>query len=267
MKPIGGGNADQAEIHKFERLADHWWDTRGALKSLHDINPLRLGYIEARLRLGGKRVLDVGCGGGILAEAMARKGARVTGIDLGSANLAVAAAHARRGGLSIVYRQASVEAFAQRCGGRFDLVTCMELLEHVPSAASVVFACRRLVRPGGHVILATINRNPKSYLFAIVGAEYLLRLLPRGTHRYRRFVKPSEIREWARRTGLAWRDVTGLHYNPLTRRYALGGNLHVNYLVHLQRIGNSMPEIIAPKSLIFCSAFCPARRRVARGGR
>lgn len=228
-------NVDAAEVVKFESMADGWWDRRGVLKSLHDINPLRVAYIRSRITLKDRRVLDVGCGGGILAEPLAMDGARVTGIDLGAAHLAVAKQHMRLTGVSIEYRQISVEEMSRGHGGSFDAVTCMELLEHVPDPAAVIRACHALVRPGGDIVLATLNRNPKSFLFAIIGAEVILRLLPKGTHQYRKFIKPLEIRRWAAKAGLECKDFTGLHYNPFTRRYTLGGNLHVNYLAHLKR--------------------------------
>ncbi len=229
-------NVDQAEIAKFEGAAGYWWDRNGALKALHDINPLRLGYIDRRSGgLAGKRVLDVGCGGGLLSEAMADLGADVTGIDMGAAPLAVAEAHRREAGLSIDYRRATAEGFADAHPGAFDVVTCLEMLEHVPRPGSVVAACRDLARPGGDVFFATINRNPKAFIFAIAAAEYLLGFVQRGTHAYRKFIKPSELTAWAEQVGLACLDLTGLHYNPFLRRYTLGGNHHVNYLIHFHR--------------------------------
>lgn len=229
-------NTDPAELAKFEALGAHWWDRQGELKALHDINPLRIGYIEARTPLSGVRVLDVGSGGGIMAEAMARKGAAVTGIDAGKGAVGAARAHAEKSGLSIDYVRTTVESFAQTGRRRFDIVTCMELLEHVPEPEAVVGACSRLVKDGGDVFFATLNRNLKSFLFAIVGAEYLLNLVRRGTHTYRRFIKPAELKSWGEKHGLAWMDSTGLHYNPFSKRYHLGGNLHVNYLMHLKKI-------------------------------
>ena len=196
-----------------------------------------MGYIDRRARLRGKRVLDVGCGGGILAEAMAAHGAEVTGIDAGEDALAVARLHLRQSGLAVDYRLQTAEGFAAEAAGGYDVVACMELLEHVPDPAAIVAACARLVAPGGDVVFATLNRNPKSFLFAIVGAEVLLRLVQRGTHSYRRFVKPAELRRWAEASGLEARDLTGLHYNPFTGRYSLGGNTHVNYLAHFRRKG------------------------------
>jgi len=228
-------NIDPAEIEKFGRMAAHWWDPEGELKPLHDINPLRLHYIRSRTDLTGAEVLDVGCGGGLLSEAMAAAGARVTGIDMGKEPLAAAELHRRKSGLDITYRQATVEETAAHAPGSFDVVTCMELLEHVPRPGSVVAACGDLVKPGGDIIFATLNRNPKSFVFAIVGAEYILGLLEKGTHQYGKFIKPRELAKWAEFTNLTVQDVTGLHYNPFTRRYSLGGNTHVNYLMHLRR--------------------------------
>ncbi len=234
MKPPSD-NIDHLEIAKFEAMAPRWWDRRGALKSLHDINPLRLGYIAGRVRLAGRRVLDMGCGGGLLSEALALAGARVTGVDMGQTPLAVAVLHARQSGLRIDYRCGTAEDLAASQPGSFDVVVCMELLEHVPHPPSIVRACGRLVRPGGDVFFATLNRTFKSFVFAIVGAEYLLRLLPRGTHAFRRFVRPAELTAWGRQAGLAPRDFSGMQYNPFTRRYRLGGGLEVNYLAHFHR--------------------------------
>lgn len=218
------GNVDAAEVAKFEALASRWWDPQSEFKPLHDINPLRLDYIDARSGLAGKRVLDVGCGGGILSESMAHRGAKVTGIDLGEAPLGVARLHAEASGVEIDYRNISVEALAAEQAGEFDIVTCMEMLEHVPDPASVIRACSQLVRPGGYVFFSTLNRTPKSYAFAILGAEYVLRLLPRGTHDYAKFIRPSEMAAWSRESGLEVREQTGLTYNPLTRRYRLVAN-------------------------------------------
>ena len=220
-------NVDPAELEKFSSLAHRWWDPAGEFRPLHDINPLRLEWIARRAELAGAAVLDVGCGGGILAEAMARRGARVTGIDLSDKALRVAQLHLHESKLDIRYEKSSVEDYA----GEFDLVTCMELLEHVPQPASMVAACARLVRPGGRVFFSTINRNPKSYLFAVVGAEYVLGLLPKGTHDYMRFIKPSELLRWSRAAGLRVEEMTGMSYNPITRRYRLGSDCDVNYLV------------------------------------
>ncbi len=226
-------NVDQQEIAKFEQLADRWWDPQGEFKPLHDINPLRIGYIEQRCNgLNGKRVVDVGCGGGILSESLALRGAQVLGIDMAEAPLGVARLHLLESGVAVEYRQCTVETLAAEQPHQFDIVTCLEMLEHVPDPASAVMACARLVKPDGHVIFSTINRNPKAFVFAIIGAEYLLRLLPKGTHDYQKLIRPSELESWSRAAGLTFKDLTGLHYNPLTRHYWLGPGLDVNYLVH-----------------------------------
>jgi 2-polyprenyl-6-hydroxyphenyl methylase/3-demethylubiquinone-9 3-methyltransferase len=229
-------NIDEAEIARFEAMAPVWWDRLGDFKALHDINTLRLNYINDRIPLAGKTVLDAGCGGGILSEAMAALGAAVTGIDMGEAALGVARVHLRKSGLDVDYQQATAEQFAQTHPDRFDVVICLELLEHVPDPASVVAACKTLARPGGDVFFATLNRNLKSFLFAIIGAEYILGLVRRGTHNYRKFIKPAELKDWAMHAGLSLMDLTGLHYNPILRKYTLGGNTHVNYLAHFGRI-------------------------------
>ncbi|GHE19570.1 bifunctional 2-polyprenyl-6-hydroxyphenol methylase/3-demethylubiquinol 3-O-methyltransferase UbiG [Halomonas urumqiensis] len=230
------GNVDPGEIAKFEALASRWWDPQSEFKPLHEINPLRLDFIDARAGLAGKRVLDVGCGGGILSEAMAQRGATVTGIDLGEAPLAVARLHAEESGVEVSYRHVSVETLATDDPASFDVVTCLEMLEHVPDPASVVRACMTLVKPGGHVFFSTINRNPKAYALAILGAEYLLRMLPRGTHDYQKFIRPAELASWCREAGLAVREQSGLTYNPLSRRYRLSSNdVSVNYLMHCRR--------------------------------
>ncbi len=223
-------NVDQEEIAKFEKLAARWWDPNSEFKPLHDINPLRLGYIDRLANLRGKRVLDVGCGGGLLSEAMAQCGAEVIGIDMGRAPLNVARLHRLESNLEIDYRQATPEQLAEEEPGGFDIVTCLEMLEHVPDPAAVIAACARLIRDDGRVFLSTINRNPKAYLFAVVGAEYLLKLLPRGTHEYGKFIRPSEMEGWARHAGLRIIDLTGMSYNPLTREYRLGTDVSVNYL-------------------------------------
>ncbi len=229
-------NVDHTEISKFEALASRWWDPESEFKPLHEINPLRLQYIDSIAGLSGKQVLDVGCGGGILAESMAAKGADVTGIDMGESNLAVARLHLLESGLEVDYRKIPVEELAQQQAGTFDVVTCMEMLEHVPDPASVIKACATLVKPGGHVFFSTLNRNPKSYLFAIVGAEYLLKLLPKGTHDYEKFIRPSELDEWIRHAGLTSKAMTGLVYNPFTRIYKLDQrDIDVNYMVHTCR--------------------------------
>ena len=228
-------NVDQAEIAKFEQLASRWWDRNGEFKPLHDINPLRCNYIDERAPVAGKKVLDVGCGGGILCEALAQRGASVTGIDMGEAPLQVARLHGLESDVKVEYQQITAEDMAAQHPGEFDVVTCLEMLEHVPDPASVVAACATLVKPGGHVFLSTINRNPKSYLFAIVGAEYILRLLPKGTHQHKKFLRPSELNRWARQAGLIAQDIIGMTYNPLTQKYALGRDVSVNYLMHLTK--------------------------------
>jgi 2-polyprenyl-6-hydroxyphenyl methylase/3-demethylubiquinone-9 3-methyltransferase len=233
MKPMQD-NIDEKEIARFESMAHIWWDKNGDYKALHDINELRLDYIDERVVLAGKRVLDVACGGGLLSEAMAARGADVTGIDMGEEAIAVAKLHLKNSGLQVDYRQRTAEDFSASHSHRFDVVTCLELLEHVPSPPSVVAACKRLVKTRGDVFFATINRNPKSFLFAIIGAEYMLGLVRKGTHSYRKFIKPSELKRWGNSAGLTFRDVTGLHYNPFLRKYSLGGNTHVNYLMYFQ---------------------------------
>ena len=236
MTETAQANFDPAELAKFSALAHRWWDPTSEFRPLHEINPLRLAHIERLAQgLAGKRVLDVGCGGGILAEAMARAGAKVTGIDLADKPLKVAMLHKLESGCEVDYRLVSAEALAAEAPESFDLVTCMEMLEHVPEPASVVRACARLARPGGWVFFSTINRNPKSFLFAIVGAEYVLKLLPRGTHEYARFIRPSELAAHCRAAGLSVMDITGMTYNPLTKVYALGRDVDVNYLVGTRR--------------------------------
>jgi 2-polyprenyl-6-hydroxyphenyl methylase / 3-demethylubiquinone-9 3-methyltransferase len=228
-------NADPQELQKFSALAHRWWDPNSEFRPLHDINPLRLDWIDRACPLAGKTVLDIGCGGGILAEAMARRGARVKGIDLSDKALKVAQLHLLESRLAVEYEPVSAEDLAGRTPAAYDAVTCMELLEHVPDPGSMVRACAQLARPGGHVFFSTLNRNPKSYLFAVIGAEYLLRLLPRGTHDYAKFIKPSELARDCRKAGLEVRNITGMTYNPFTRAYALGGDTDVNYLVHCVR--------------------------------
>lgn len=225
-------NIDQAEIAKFEAKSSVWWEKDGELKALHDINELRLNYINDRAHIAGKKVLDVACGGGILSEAMAALGADVTGIDAGREALAVAAMHSEQSGLEINYQHGTAEKFSETYSEHFDVITCLELLEHVPEPPSIVTACWKLVKPGGDVFFATINRNPKAFLFAIVGAEYILGLVRKGTHAYRKFIRPTELEHWAGKVGLTLKDLTGLHYNPFTRNYSLGGNVHVNYMMH-----------------------------------
>ncbi len=228
-------NVDPQEIARFDALAARWWDRHGDFKPLHEINPLRMGWIERRATIKGQRIVDVGCGGGILTEALAAGGATVTGIDMGEAPLAVARLHLLESGLEVDYRRCTAEQLATESPGHFDVVTCLEMLEHVPSPAHVVQACKTLVRPGGQVFFSTINRNAKAWLLAIVGAEYVLRLLPRGTHEYAKFVKPSELETWARNAGLELMDITGMQFNPLTGVYSLGDDVDVNYLMHFRR--------------------------------
>jgi 2-polyprenyl-6-hydroxyphenyl methylase/3-demethylubiquinone-9 3-methyltransferase len=223
-------NVDPEEIDKFEKLAGRWWDPNSEFKPLHDINPLRLDYIDRLAPLAGKRVIDVGCGGGLLSEGMAARGAQVTGIDMGKAPLGVAQLHRHESGLDIDYQQATAEQMAATHAGQFDIVTCLEMLEHVPDPAAAIRACAQLANDDGHVFFSTINRNPKAYLFAVVGAEYLLQLLPKGTHDYARFIRPSEMEAWARAAGLQLVDLSGMSYNPLTREYRLGRDVSVNYL-------------------------------------
>jgi len=228
-------NVDAAEIARFEALADRWWDSEGDFKPLHDINPARLEFIDERVGLQGKRVLDIGCGGGILAEAMAARRATVTAIDMAAAPLAVAQIHLRESGLEVEYLKSTAEDHAEARPGAYDVVTCLEMLEHVPDPSRVVAACSRLLRPGGQVFFSTINRNPKAWVMAIFGAEYVLRLLPRGTHEYAKLIRPSELGEWIRAADLELSGFTGMHYNPFTRACTLGGNVDVNYLAHARR--------------------------------
>lgn len=230
-------NVDQAEIAKFEALASRWWDANSEFKPLHEINPLRANYIDERAHVAGKTLLDVGCGGGILAEAMAKRGAQVSAIDMGAAPLAVARLHALESGVTIDYQQITVEELAEKAPGSFDVVTCLEMLEHVPDPSSVIAACSKLVKPGGDLFFSTINRNPKAYALAVIGAEYVLRLLPRGTHEYRKFIRPSELARWLRHNSLELQNTIGLTYNPLTKHYKLHPNdVDVNYMVHARRI-------------------------------
>lgn len=228
-------NVDNLEISKFEALASRWWDPESEFKPLHDINPLRVNYISQKINLAEKQVLDIGCGGGILAEAMAHHGAKVTAIDKAEASLSVAKLHLLESKLDISYIDSTAEEFAADKPEQFDVVTCLEMLEHVPDPASVVAACQRMVKPGGLVFFSTINRNPKSYLFAIVGAEYILNLLPRGTHDYAKLIKPSELAAWARDSDLELQDQIGMGYNLFTKRYFLQQNLDVNYLACYQK--------------------------------
>lgn len=241
-------NVDPSEIAKFEALAKRWWDKNSEFKPLHDINPLRTNFIDQRSPVAELSVLDVGCGGGILCESLAQRGAQVTGIDMGEAPLTVAKLHQQESQLAsasskpslINYQRTTAEALAAQQPESFDIVTCLEMLEHVPDPSQVIQACAKLVKPGGHLYFSTINRNPKSYLFAIVGAEYVLKLLPKGTHEYSKFIRPSELATWAREAGLDWQEITGMTYNPLSKRYKLNPHdVAVNYLVHTTK---SMPE-------------------------
>lgn len=228
-------NVDPAEIAKFEALANRWWDPSSEFKPLHDINPLRSNYIDCRAPVAEKRVIDVGCGGGILSEGLAQRGAIVTGIDMGEAPLSVAKLHKLESGLDIDYRQATAEQIAKEQAEHFDVVACLEMLEHVPEPGSVIKACAEMAKPGGHLFFSTINRNPKAYALAILGAEYLLKLLPKGTHDYAKFIKPSELSHWIRDAGLILEDITGMTYNPLTKSYSMSSDVDVNYIVHARK--------------------------------
>jgi len=229
-------NVDRAEVAKFEALASRWWDRESEFKPLHDINPLRTNYIDRHASLAGKKVLDVGCGGGILSEAMAQRGADVTGIDMGESPLNIAKLHALESGVTVKYQQIPVEQLADEMPAAFDIVTCLEMLEHVPDPASIIRACYKLVKPGGMVFFSTINRNPKAYAMAIIGAEYIMRMLPAGTHDYDKFIKPSELTRWCRAADLSVLDMTGMIYNPITQEYSLKDqDVDVNYLVATRR--------------------------------
>lgn len=228
-------NIDKAEIAKFNDVAAHWWDKDGELKSLHDINPLRLNYINKKAPLADKIVLDMGCGGGILSESMATLGATVTGIDMSDSLIKIAKLHALESKVDVDYRTITAEQLANEQPEQFDIITCMEMLEHVPDPASIIDACARLLKPGGQLFLSTLNRNMKSYLFAIVGAEYVLKLIPKNTHDYAKFIRPSELTEWARKAGLHVRDMIGLTYNPLTKHYKLTTDVSVNYLMQITK--------------------------------
>jgi 2-polyprenyl-6-hydroxyphenyl methylase/3-demethylubiquinone-9 3-methyltransferase len=225
-------NVDPNEIKKFEALASRWWDKESEFKPLHEINPLRLNYIDERSRLPGKKVVDVGCGGGILSEGLCQRGAHVLGIDMGEAPLSVARLHGLESGIDVEYRQMTIESLAEQEAGTYDVVTCLEMLEHVPDPASVIRACAKLLKPGGDLFLSTINRNPKAYLFAIVGAEHLLKMLPKGTHEYKKFIKPHELSLYVRQAELNFEDITGMVYNPFLKEYKLAQDVDVNYLMH-----------------------------------
>lgn len=235
MNAEASQNIDHAERKKFDAVASGWWDPEGPFRPLHDLNPARLRFISDRAKISGQSVLDVGCGGGILAESLARKGGQVTGIDVAERVLAIARLHLHESGLDVDYQEKTVEDQARETPGGFDLVTCMEMLEHVPDPASVIQSVQELLKPGGHAFFSTLNRTPLAFALGIVGAEHIARLLPRGTHRYDRFIKPSELGSWARHAGLVVEDIVGLHYNPLTRSVMLGGNVQVNYLMHASK--------------------------------
>jgi 2-polyprenyl-6-hydroxyphenyl methylase/3-demethylubiquinone-9 3-methyltransferase len=235
LNPQTQDNIDATEREKFDAIAAGWWDPEGPFRPLHELNPARLRYIADRAAIEGAQILDVGCGGGILAESLARKNGRVTGIDVAPRVLATAKLHLHESGLEVDYQVKTVEAQAAETPGRFDIVTCMEMLEHVPDPASIIQSISDLLKPGGSAFLSTLNRTPLAFLLGIVGAEHVARLLPRGTHRYDRFIRPSELSAWLRDAGLQVRDISGLHYNPLTRSVMLGGNVAVNYLVHAQK--------------------------------
>lgn len=234
--PTASANVDAGEIAKFERMANRWWDSEGDFKPLHQMNPVRANYIDLKAKVAEKNLLDVGCGGGLLTEAMAQRGAFVTGIDMGEAPLDVARLHAEAGGLSIDYRRITAEQLAAQSPEQFDVVTCLEMLEHVPDPAQVIRACFTLVKPGGQVFFSTLNRTPKAYLMAVLGAEYVLRWLPRGTHDYKKFIRPSELAAWSRQAGLQVRDLAGIVYNPLNQSFRIAtGDVDVNYIMHLQK--------------------------------
>lgn len=228
-------NFDSQELAKFANLAAHWWDTAGELKTLHQLNPLRLEYINKKIPLKEKSVIDIGCGGGILSESMAKAGAQVTGIDMNKSVIDVAKLHQLESGVKVEYLQISAEAMAEQRVGQYDVVTCLEMLEHVPDPASVVAACAKLVKPGGHVFFSTINRNPKAYLFAIVGAEYILRLLPKNTHDYAKFIRPSELNAWGKKSALNTQELKGISYNPFSEEFKLTDDIAVNYLLYAQK--------------------------------
>lgn len=229
-------NVDPAEVAKFDALASSWWDPQGQSKPLHDINPIRLGFIAERAQLDNAQVIDVGCGGGILTEALAKSGAQATGIDMGEMPLNIAKLHALEAGLSIRYQQTTAEAMAAQHAEQFDVVTCMEMLEHVPDPQAIINACAQLAKPGGDLFFSTLNRHPKAYLLAVLGAEYLAQMLPKGTHDYARFIRPSELSRWCRQAGLQVMSISGMSYNPLTRVYKLSHDVDVNYLLHCKRL-------------------------------
>ena len=228
-------NADPAELQKFSDLAHRWWDPESEFKPLHDINPLRINYIAERIKVKNSQIIDIGCGGGLISEALAALGAQVTGIDLSERALAVAKLHLKESGLQVDYRKIAAEEMATQKPAAFDAVTCLEMLEHVPDPAKTISACAQLVKPGGPVFFSTINRNPKAYLFAVIGAEYILKMLPKGTHDYAKFIKPSELSRWCREAGLEVKEIIGMNYHPLNKQYSLGNDISVNYLIHAVR--------------------------------
>ncbi len=235
MQPNTSLNVDSAEIEKFNRLAKSWWDPNSEFKPLHEINPLRINFINQATPLVDRKILDVGCGGGLLTEGLAHRGAKMTGIDMAPTSLAIARQHAEQQNLAIDYHQTTVEDWAKEHAGHYDIITCLEMLEHVPNPTQVVNACAQLVKPGGHLFFSTINRNPKAFLFAIIGAEYILKLLPKGTHEYGKFIRPAELGHWARMADLTLQSLIGMTYNPLTKIYALTDDVSVNYLMHFQK--------------------------------
>jgi len=241
-------NVDPAEVAKFAALAQSWWDPKGPSRPLHELNPVRLRYVQRLADLGGREVCDVGCGGGILAESMARSGAHVLGIDMAQAVLDVATLHALEAGIAVEYRRIAAETLAQERPAAFDLVTCMEMLEHVPDPAASLAALATLVKPGGDVIVSTLNRNARAFAVAIVGAEYIARILPRGTHDYLKFIRPAELARWGRDAGLELEDLTGISYNPLTRAFRLSNDVGVNYLAHFRRTGS--PPVPTPATAV-----------------
>lgn len=235
-KEFQDANVDSAEVAKFEALASRWWDKNSEFKPLHDLNPLRANYIDEHAPVAEKKILDIGCGGGILSESLAQRGAEVTGIDMGEAPLKVARLHALESGVKVNYRRIPAEELAKQEPGQYDIVTCMEMLEHVPDPASVIQACATLVKPGGDLFFSTINRNPKAYTFAILGAEYLLKMLPKGTHEYSKFIRPSELSNWLRHADIDLNDICGMTYNPLTKKYKIkAGDVSVNYMIHAKK--------------------------------